>query len=132
LLSGDPVGAGDDDAKSFAGADDFERDLGVLGAVAPAAGLVGPYHAVAVDPASIGKNEIVERPGVGQHHGAVGSVGRLNELGIAIHHCRDRRPADGVNLERRFGGCCGQPDEQEREDEQRAHGRHLDSFPVGA
>jgi len=107
------------DAKAVAGAGDFEGDLGVLGAVPPASGLVRPNNAVALDPASIGKDEIVERARIGKDHDAVGRVRCLKEFGVTVHDDRDRGSANRLGLECRVGGCRRRQSKQDREREQR-------------
>ncbi len=73
LLCGRSVDVVFDDAKLRAGADNFKEDLVVFGVVPPTPGFASPYDSIAIYPASISPDVIVDWAYIGQEQHAVGS-----------------------------------------------------------
>ena len=90
------------DAELPAVSDNLEENFLVFRILAPAARLGGPDHTIALDPASIIPDEIVDRPDVAQEQDVPVDSRYMHDLGIATRDRCNRGPANRFGRKR---GC---------------------------
>ena len=104
-----------DNTKLFPVVDNLKEQFVVFRIVAPPPGLGGPHDAISLNSASIGKNEIVDWPRVGQEKNIAGGSRYLHDFRIAIRNRCHRRPANRSGIEERRSRCRRHRRGQDRE-----------------